>query len=287
MEIRAANQSELASVFATVHEAWPHHEDLNTHVSRRLASPQHQYATWYVVKIKDRIAASLGAYPMSFQAGGRVINGIAIGAVFTVKSQRKQGLAFKLIEQVHLRAQEQGATVSLLFSDISPAYYEKLGYHQVPMFHGQEAATSHDRLLIQSRPIDEFPRETKGVEQAHILHTNSHWQWLQKRHQGLEHYVVTDGSSILASFMTGFYEGRTWVLRWHQLSLNPQALKLALEHLAAHLDQPQVDYWWSGPLPEPSSLNLASPQAEIPMICSLDGEQYHHHKWQLEAIDHV
>ena len=61
---------------------------------------------------------------------------MAIGAVHTQPAHRGKGYAAELIRGVEQQRRREGATISMLYSDIEPTYYAKLGYVKCPSWHG-------------------------------------------------------------------------------------------------------------------------------------------------------
>jgi len=197
LEIRKASPIELTQVYANVHETWPHHPDLQTHVQLRLASAQHQKASWYIVALDDQIVASLGWYPFEFQIEGKVLPGAGIGAVHTLPQHRGRGYAKKLLTSVHNIMRHNGVKICHLYSDIDPAYYQQFGYLTIPTAHvihnpRQEAKSSdltlsewHDATWQKRQQLfQEFgPKNT-------FSRSPSHWQWLDRRYPDVRHLEI-------------------------------------------------------------------------------------------------
>ncbi|KAG7390790.1 hypothetical protein PHYBOEH_006916 [Phytophthora boehmeriae] len=91
-----------------------------------------------------------------------------IGSVFTLPEFRKRGLATFFMKQVAKQlAQFRGALVSVLYSDIGPTYYDKLGWRLHPsqmatldVTHPRNAKTNNDSIelipLALDQELDEF-----------------------------------------------------------------------------------------------------------------------------------
>jgi hypothetical protein len=61
------------------------------------------------------------------------VSALGVGAVFTPESQRGHGHAPAIVKALEDQARTDGAEVSLLFSEIGPHYYARLGYTQIPL----------------------------------------------------------------------------------------------------------------------------------------------------------
>ena len=128
LDCHLASSAEIATAFRNVHEFWGGDSPIDEFVKQRLASRHHQRATWYVGCVDDTVACSLGAFPFELSITGSIERAIFVGCVHTRPEDRGQGFVPKLFEFVENAEQQAGAKWSLLFSDISAGYYERLGY---------------------------------------------------------------------------------------------------------------------------------------------------------------
>lgn len=101
-------------------------------LARRLRSVAHNRAQWWVATVDNEVVASLGRHPLQFRFRGRTVPGFGICAVHTAPAQRRKGFAESLCREVIAASQSGGDALSLLFSDIAPAYYAKLGFREFP-----------------------------------------------------------------------------------------------------------------------------------------------------------
>ncbi len=79
------------------------------------------------------VLASAKRYRVGVHLDGRTVPTIGIGAVFTPPEHRGRGHAASLIEHIVEAARADGAALAMLFSEIAPSYYERLGFSVVPM----------------------------------------------------------------------------------------------------------------------------------------------------------
>jgi len=80
-----------------------------------------------------RVLSSAKRYDLSLWLKGRRVSALGVGAVFTPESQRGHGHAPAIVKALEDQARTDGADVSLLFSEIGPHYYARLGYTQIPL----------------------------------------------------------------------------------------------------------------------------------------------------------
>lgn len=80
-----------------------------------------------------RLVAGIKRYGLSVSVpGGGKAPGVGIGAVFTRPDARGTGAASELLRAVLDEARADGVALALLFSDIDPGFYERLGFVSLP-----------------------------------------------------------------------------------------------------------------------------------------------------------
>ena len=80
----------------------------------------------------DEVLASAKLYRFEAVIDGRPIQVAGIGAVFTSPARRGRGAARDLMDRLLERAAADGADLALLFSEIGPDYYARLGFGVIP-----------------------------------------------------------------------------------------------------------------------------------------------------------
>lgn len=79
------------------------------------------------------VMASAKRYDLSLRIDGRIRRALGIGAVFTAPAHRGRGCARELIVRMLDTAVTEGQEFALLFSEIAPAFYERLDFVPVPL----------------------------------------------------------------------------------------------------------------------------------------------------------
>jgi predicted N-acetyltransferase YhbS len=136
LDMHAASPDELVAAHRNVFDIWSRGRSLDEHVRYRLNSPTHRRAQWFVGCLDGRVVTSLAAHPVRFHVGGEDLRGIAIGSVYTLAEVRGRGYAAALIAWVERRTRNEGAALSVLYSDVNPAYYARQGYTLCPAWQG-------------------------------------------------------------------------------------------------------------------------------------------------------
>ena len=78
------------------------------------------------------VLASAKVYSLDAALDGRDVRVVGLGAVFTPPAHRGRGAAGDLIKRILEQSAEEGADLALLFSEIGPGYYARLGFVLVP-----------------------------------------------------------------------------------------------------------------------------------------------------------
>jgi len=81
---------------------------------------------------RGTVLSSLKLYRPLIRTGQEIRRGAVLGAVYTPKSNRRQGHAAGLIRAVLDRCRERGDGPALLFSDVGIRYYAALGFRPLP-----------------------------------------------------------------------------------------------------------------------------------------------------------
>jgi GNAT superfamily N-acetyltransferase len=93
----------------------------------------------------DEVLASAKLYVFDAVLDGAAIRVAGLGAVFTSPAARGRGAARDLIERLLERAGGEGADLALLFSEIGPDYYTRLGFEVIPILDRQLRVTESTR----------------------------------------------------------------------------------------------------------------------------------------------
>jgi GNAT superfamily N-acetyltransferase len=79
------------------------------------------------------VMCSAKRYDLSMRLDGRIRRVLGIGAVFTPPAHRGRGSARELITRLLDTAVTEGQEFAMLFSEIAPAFYERLDFVPVPL----------------------------------------------------------------------------------------------------------------------------------------------------------
>jgi len=179
-----------------------------------VASPygKRRFAT---VGLRDggRVAASCKAYAREIRWNEAILRATGIGAVFTPKALRGRGFASAMIGALLDRERDAGRDVAFLYSDIHPAFYERLGFHALPSRTIFLRATSLDGSHAGGVPLEaaQWPAIRRCFEALDakrlwsFRRTPLVWDWVRRQwnrplHDAAQavHLVVRRGRSVAA-----------------------------------------------------------------------------------------
>lgn len=198
LDCHPADAAEREAAFGNVHEVWGGGLAIEEYLAWRLNSATHARACWYVGCREGRVVTSLGAYPILLQANGARRDGFSIGAVHTVPDSRRRGYAAELMAWVEDHQVRQGAEIGLLYSDIDPSYYARMGYRLCESYEGwitpEAAISSGDGALVRFSPneqlveVADLYRRGQTRRRIWIDRDPVYWEWICRRYPEHEWY---------------------------------------------------------------------------------------------------
>jgi GNAT superfamily N-acetyltransferase len=90
---------------------------------------------------EGRVASSAKRYDLSARIDGRIRRVLGIAAVFTAPEKRGRGSAARLFEAILEAAEAEGYEYAMLFSEIDPAFYERLDFVPIPVIEARLAVS--------------------------------------------------------------------------------------------------------------------------------------------------
>ena len=128
ISIHLASPAELIQANTNSHSTWGKGESLEDYLARCCSSVRRERAQCWVLTLDDVVVSSLGCLPLQFYADGNIVDGFGIASVYTRDDMRKRGFAERLCTHVIEKQRQKYVHIGLLFSDVRPSYYEKMGF---------------------------------------------------------------------------------------------------------------------------------------------------------------
>lgn len=203
-DIHPASSSEQHAAYVNVHEVWGRNLPMDVFLNHRYQSETHNRADWFVLTEGEKVVSSLGRQPLQFQFCGKILKGCGIGSVHTHPDYRQKGYAAALLRRVDQWSSEQGHQISLLFSDIDPTYYARLGYER---WSADFSICDRDMLLklsdgpVRLKPVHyqaddpllpTFYRLWHRQDQLCIHRDTQYWSYSANRENAGSFFVVLD-----------------------------------------------------------------------------------------------
>ena len=207
----------VSEVLPHTHALWSNGRTFERYVEdfRAVANSAYGKRRNFTSGLRDAgtLACSCKTYEREIRCGGAALRAVGIGAVFTPESLRGRGYASAMLGALLDAERSAGSDLAFLYSDIHPAFYEKLGFIALP-----SRVTSVRAALLDGRAAGAVPLEAHDwpavrrcfealdVERAwSFRRTPPVWEWLRNRwnapppeHTQNVQLVIRDGRSVVA-----------------------------------------------------------------------------------------
>jgi predicted N-acetyltransferase YhbS len=136
-EVLTATGALLESILDDSHPLWGEGMDRKAYERYNAAQLETPWGASHMRRValveNGRVLSSAKRYDVRLRLDGRILRTLGIGAVFTPPALRRRGHAAELIRRMVADAATEGCEMAMLFSEISPAYYARLGFEPVPL----------------------------------------------------------------------------------------------------------------------------------------------------------
>jgi len=138
----------------------------------------------------DTLLASAKRYRFDAMLDGKPLRAIGLGAIFTQPGHRGSGAARHLVEEILAAASGEGVGLALLFSEIVPEYYARLGFTSIPT-HDQQVrvaeSTRHGAPMTMVRAGEE--RDLADIAAMGAVRA-ARYRFHLDRDRDLVHYAI-------------------------------------------------------------------------------------------------
>jgi len=237
------------------------------------------------------VLSSAKRYDLSLRIDGRIRRVLGIGAVFTAAAHRGRGCARELLTRLLDTAVTEGQEFALLFSEIAPAFYERLDFVPVPLIEStlevDQKRGGAPAMLVRSGDDKDLHRiaelsATRSADARLAVDRSEdliRFMITRKRlHSGLappgyrntEFLVAEEGYQAVAYLVMSEQDGR-WMIE-EAGDRDPSGARLGAmlqvmlaRHPAERL--PEIKCWWPQALVPPQvKIAAATPTQEVMMI---------------------
>jgi GNAT superfamily N-acetyltransferase len=269
--------------------------------------PRVNYAKAWAAQLKtawgqqhlDRVAlvdgphvlSSAKRYDFSMRFDGRIRRVLGIGAVFTSPAHRGRGHARELITRMLDTAVTEGQEFAMLFSEIAPAFYERLDFVPVPLLEStlvvDQKRGGAPAMLVRSGDDRDIPSicemSAARTSNARLAMERSEdlirFQITRKRlqsglapsgHRNNEFLVVEEGSQAVAYLVMTEHDGRWMIEECGDRDPSGARLGAMLQVMLARYPSerlPEIKTWWpQSLLPQQLKVVAATSTQEVLMI---------------------
>jgi GNAT superfamily N-acetyltransferase len=244
-----------------------------------------------VALIEDgALMSSAKRYDLSARIEGRIRRVLGIGAVFTPRARRGRGAAGRLLEAILDQAVAEGYEYAMLFSEIDPAFYQRLDFVPIPVVESRLQVTvkgGAPAMLVRAGDERDIPAlaemSTKRAEGARFaLDRSEEWirYGLSKRRllaglgapglRALEFLVAEEGHQPVAYVVSSMQRGRWFIEDAGDRDPTGARLGAMLQVMLArtpHLPAPDIRAWLPHDFTPPQVTRIEThPTAETLMI---------------------
>ena len=237
------------------------------------------------------VLSSAKRYDLSLRLDGRIRRVLGIGAVFTAPAHRGRGHARELVARMLDTAVTEGQEFAMLFSEIEPAFYERLDFVPVPLLEStlevDQKRGGAPAMLVRSGDDRDLPSivEMSAARSAtarlaldrsedfirfNITRKRLASGLAPSGHRNTEFLVVEEGSQAVAYLVSTEENGR-WMIE-EAGDRDPAGARLGAMlqvMLARHPSErlPEIKCWWPRALVPPQLKVAAStPTQEVLML---------------------
>ena len=236
------------------------------------------------------VTSSAKRYDLSARIEGRIRRVLGIGAVFTSPERRGRGGARRLVELMLDAAVAEGYEYAMLFSEIDPAFYERLDFVPIPLNEVRlrvARGKGTPAALVRAGDDRDLPAIVElsarwSARSRFALDRSEDWikYGLSKRRllaglgpaglREVEFLVTEEAHTAVAYIMTTVHEGRWTIEEAGDRDPSGARLGAMLQAMLArtpHLEQPEIVAWLPhGVVPPQVEIAETQPTSEVMMI---------------------
>lgn len=281
------DQEQFVEACRQTHPFWGGTLTLELHVERNLAQMRAagpgllRRVGW--IDENGELLAALKWYSVLLRvpgpAGPRTVRTVGIGSVFTSERHRKRGAATALLRAVLEEARAAGEEAALLYSDIDPAFYARLGFREFPSLDFAAPVSA----LPTEGALETRPAASQDEERLQGWYESSYpttflrpardialWRFFRWWNAGATDHLLFDRGREVG-YLSVAPKGATLdVEEWAAPGIDPPRLWATLRRLANDCGADRVDGWLRQDQVDARFTRTRRPMA-VPMVVDLAG----------------
>lgn len=277
--VDALEPEAVATAARQAHSLWGGDRTVEEHVAETFEQLERGHDLLRFVGLRDpsgALVCSLKRYDAVLTTASGPVRTVGIGALFTPVEARRRGHANLLVRIVMDRAKRAGYGAALLYSDIDPRFYERLGYVLLP--HPTWIAKTADLPPSGAFALgkcDDVERLLAMYEQSfepswvRAQRNRASWELASWRQRQAKTWLLVEQERAVGYIIASKHDDLLWVVDEAMLGGSAPRLWATLRKLAVQEGAARVAGWLrpdhaGGPF-------AASPRSCcIPMVAPLD-----------------
>jgi predicted acetyltransferase len=269
----------IAHAARSTHALWGGVRTLDEHVAHAMAQVERSSGLMRMCGLLQdgELCASLKRYHLRLATPAGVKDSVGIGAVFTPASERGRGHATRLLREMTAEARAEGFGLAMLYSDIAPQFYEKLGF--VTLSHLLWSAPAS--VLPTARPTRNAPCDALApllelYEESwkhpclHVARDEVRWRYLAWRNQvGAARLLNSEGGDVVGYVIAKSFGDVLWIDDLVTLDVAQESVWATLGELAREVQATTVAGWLR-PEHAGGPFHAVARDTCIPMVAPLD-----------------
>lgn len=159
LQLEQANNQDILKILRQTRTIWSgglSFDKFMQAVQHQLAHPWgKKNVRYFLLKSGSTIVANLKLYSICISSRGKDFKVGGIGAVYTMAEHRHQGFAKKLIQHVIELARNENLDGLLLYSDIDPDFYSRLGFIELGCYNFEVSPETNSSFDAQITSLQE------------------------------------------------------------------------------------------------------------------------------------
>jgi predicted N-acetyltransferase YhbS len=228
------------------------------------------------------LAASARLLDLRLQTPEGIAQACGIAAVFVRQDVRRLGLGARLIGSILAENRARGCSLALLFSDIGPDYYARLGFSPFPA-RDWSAPVEH---MPSERPLKVRRAQPGEVERLRAMF-NAHarrqtlcpvrsarwWAYFRWWRAAEPDLILLDGTTEVGYATVRFDDACLRLFEWMAPDAESSRVWAALRHVAEQSGAQRVEGWLQ-PTRFEAWMDIVERREAIPMLARTSGEPF-------------
>jgi predicted N-acetyltransferase YhbS len=241
------DEADVTTAATATHGMWGRHRSLAEHVAHVSESLRRAEGRVELAGLFDdgELVCSLEKHHLLLASANGTLPTLGIASVFTPERHRGRGHARSLIENVMTEGQAAGARATLLFTDIDPTFYEKLGFETLSHVTWTARTEALPNVPGRLQPTSDLARLLSAFEASwrpawlRMQRSEASWRYAAWRRQSGDAFLVGENDYVL----TRLIDRTLWIDDAATNEISREQLWGSLRSLASALGATHVSGW--------------------------------------------